>query len=179
MAARPEVSLQGGHLRVAMRSTLTKLRPRCLRKTSKRRGAAHDLAQQRSAPEELRLTEQRAAVRFDLDLEARHPSSRPRSGWTASPNSWARSGGSGAMPWAAASPDILPPMSAHTDLHHVHRAFPDEVELRRALTRPGRRGARERSGLRVFARLHVRPRSTAEALYRILLPGVLSLKGVS
>src|SRR5437879_4994433 len=117
-----------------MRSTLTKLRPRCLRKTSKRRGAAHDLAQQ---------------------------------------------GGSGAMPWAAASPDVLPPMSAHTDLHHVHRAFPDEAELRRALTRPGRRGTRERSGLRVFARLHVRPRLKAEALYRILLPGVLSLKGPS
>jgi len=85
----------------------------------------------------------------------------------------------GAVLWAAASPDILPPVSAHTDLHHVRRAFADEAELRRALTRPGRRGARERSVLRVFARLHVRPRPKEEALYRILLPGVLGLKGPS
>ena len=41
-----------------------------------------------------------------------------------------------AMPWAAASPDILPPVSAHTDLHHVHRAF--RREWNSAVHSPGR-----------------------------------------
>jgi len=81
-----------------------------------------------------------------------------------------------AVPWAP-SRDILPPVSAHTDLHHVHRALPDEVEL--PCTHSVGSSARERSVVRVFARLHVRPRPKGEALYRILLPGVLSLKGPS
>ena len=41
-----------------------------------------------------------------------------------------------AMPWAAASPDILPPVSAHTDLHHVHRAF--RTKWNSAVPSPGR-----------------------------------------
>ena len=49
MAARPEVSLQGGDLRVADALDSHQAASAVL---TKRGGAAHDLAQQRSAPEE-------------------------------------------------------------------------------------------------------------------------------